>query len=330
MVLNFEKEFLLKELKERNPRKVLVQLPEGIKQNAFEIQKEIEKLGIEVVFSGETCWGGCSVSVKEAKSVGADLIVHFGHAPFINVDFPVLYVEVKDELDLSSILNKSLEFLKEYDKIGFSYSIQHRHDLEKVKKFYEDNGKEIILSSKKGKVAYEGHIVGCQYFGLKDIQNKVDCFLVLGNRFHGIGASLSVKEGKQVFLLDVYNDMVEEMSKFRENFVKERAISIEKFKEAKKIGVILETKLGQTFGNGKFIANILKESGKDVILIVMSELSNDKLMNFYDVEAFVELACPRIAIDDFKKYQKPILTLREALVAIGKKDWKEFLEEGVL
>ena len=48
----------------------------------------------------------------------------------------------------------------------------------------------------------------------------------------------------------------------------------------------------------------------------------------YDIDAFVELACPRIAIDDFAKYKKTLVTFKEALVAVGHKDIKELLSTG--
>ena len=41
----------------------------------------------------------------------------------------------------------------------------------------------------------------------------------------------------------------------------------------------------------------------------MNEMTPDKLMNFYYVDAFVVLACPRIPIDDFAKYNKPLCKL---------------------
>lgn len=328
MVLNFELEKLEKELLERKPKKVLVQLPEGVKQNVFEISRLFEKLGIEVVFSGETCWGGCSIAVVEAQSIGVDLIVHFGHAKFIDSDFPILYMEVRDELDLTPLLKKSLESLKKYKKIGLSYSIQHRHDVENIISFYEENGIEVVLSKKQGHVAYEGHIVGCQYSGLKAIQNDVEAFAIIGNRFHSMGAVLAVN--KPVILLDVYNNDVVDMKGMREKILKERVISIEKLREAKKVGVLVEIKPGQKFGVPKFIVDKLKKAGKEVVLITMNEMTPDKLMNFYYVDCFVELACPRIALDDFSKYERPIVTFREALVGIGEKIWEELLDEGVL
>jgi len=331
MTLNFEIDFLTEEIKKRKPKKVLVQLPEGVKQNAFEIAEVLKKLGVEVVFSGETCWGGCAVAIDEAKIVGADLIVHFGHAKFIDLSKnspEVLYVEVKDELDLIPLLKKSLKELKKFETIGLSYSIQHRHDVDKIINFYKTNGKKVFLSKKKGNVAYEGHIVGCQYSGLKEIENIVDVFVIIGNNFHSTGAVLSVE--KPVVLIDVYNNEVRDMKNMREKILRQRIISIEKLKKANNVGIIVETKIGQRFGVPKLIEKKLKDAGKNVILITMNEVTPDKIMNFYYVDAFVELACPRIAIEDFAKYERPILTFKETLVALSEKSWNDFLKEGIV
>jgi len=255
MVLNFETEKLMQELKERKPKRVLIQLPEGIKQNAFDILKDIDSLGIEVIFSGETCWGGCAVSVDEAKNVGADLIIHFGHSEFIKVDFPVLYVEVKDELDLTPFLEKSVEGLKDFKTIGLSYAIQHKQDLESIINFYEEKGHKVIISGKKGVASYAGHVVGCEFSGLKIIEKEVDCFVIIGNNFHSMGAALAVS--KPVFLVDVYNDSFTDMEEIRQKTLKERFVSIEKFKKSKKIGIIVESKVGQKFGSLDFLITLL-------------------------------------------------------------------------
>jgi 2-(3-amino-3-carboxypropyl)histidine synthase len=328
MALDFEKEKLIEELKKANPKKVLVQLAEGIKQNAGEIKGWFDELGIKVVFSGETCWGGCDIAIDEARSIGADLIVHFGHAEFSKTDFPVIYIEVKDTLNLKSLLEKSLESIKDYRILGLSYSIQHRHDIENIKKFYEGKGKKVILSKKRGTNAYEGHITGCDYQGAKEIQDQVDCFVIIGNKFHSIGATLAVK--KPVILIDVYDNDVKTMEGLRDKILKQRAIAIEKLREAKNVGIIIGMKCGQKFGSPEKLIEKLKEQGKNVIILTMNELTPEKIMNFYNIDAFIELACPRIALDDFANYPKPILTMREALVALGEISWDEILEQGIL
>ncbi|KKK65766.1 hypothetical protein LCGC14_2970800, partial [marine sediment metagenome] len=212
--------------------------------------------------------------------------------------------------------------------MGLSYSIQHRHDIENIKKFYEKNNKKVVFSEKKGLVEYEGHIVGCQYRGLQLIEKNVDAFVIIGNNFHSLGASLTVN--KPVILIDVYNDEVKSMEGLKDKILKQRAISIEKLKEAKNVGIIIEIKPGQKFGSPKFLIDKLKEKGKNPIVITMSELTPDKIMNFYNIDAFIELACPRIAIDDFAKYPKPILTFKEALVALNLKTWDEILKIGIV
>ena len=328
MVLNFEFERLEAELKVRNPKKVLVQLPEGVKQDVTMIQEKIENLGIEVVFSGETAWGGCCVNSDEARNVEADLIVHFGHAKYSDVDFPVLYIEVKDDVKLDSLLEKSLESLNDYKKIGLSFSIQHKDEIDSVRKFYERNGKEILMSEKVGHAVVLGHVIGCEFSGLKTIQENVDAFVVIGNNFHSMGAALSVD--KPVFLLDVYNEDVKEMRDLRDKILRQRIISISKFKDVKNVGVIIESKFGQKFGDANLLIDGLKEDGKVPHLITMSEITPDKIMNFYNLDAFVVLACPRIPIDDFAKYEKPMITFREALVVVGKKSMDDLLEEGIL
>ena len=328
MVLDFEKEKLVRELKKIKPKKVLVQLAEGIKQNSTEFAEIFNELGIEVIFSGETSWGACAPAVQEAEALGVDLIVHFGHAEFLKIDFPILYIEVKDILNLTPLLEKSLKALKRYKKIGFSYSVQHRHDVEMIENFYKSHGKEFFLSRKLGHVAYEGHIVGCQYAGLKAIESQVECFVILGNQFHGMGAVLSVD--KPVILLDVYNNDVRELSGLRNKILKQRAISIEKFRQAKNVGIIIEIKPGQKFGSPNYLLEKLEEQGKNAIIITMNELSPDKVMNFYNIDAFIVLACPRIPIDDFAKYPKTIITFKEALVGLGIKSWEEMLRIGLV
>jgi 2-(3-amino-3-carboxypropyl)histidine synthase len=328
MVLDFQEDYLFAELKKRKPKKVLVQLPEGIKTKAIELKEKIEELGIEVVFSGETAWGGCCIAIDEAKQLGADLIVHFGHSEYVKTKLPVIYVEMQDKIDFNKILKKSLDKLKKFKTIGLSYSVQHKGDSQKIKKFYEEIGKKVIFSKNKGRISYEGQIIGCEYSGLKEIEKEVDAFLIVGNRFHSLGAALALN--KPVYLLDVYNDEISEMSEAKEKIIQQRFSAIEKAKKAKNIGVIIEAKIGQKFGNTDEIIEKIKKAGKNPILITMNELSQDKLTNFYNIDAFIELACPRIAIDDFAIYKKPLLTFKEALVVLGEKSWEELLNEGML
>ncbi|MBI2148754.1 diphthamide biosynthesis enzyme Dph2 [Candidatus Woesearchaeota archaeon] len=327
---DFQEEHVINEINKRKAKLVLLQLPEGIKQEAVRLANYFEsKTNAEVVVSGETCWGGCDLALDEAKNLGADLIIHYGHAPFIKkVDFPILYIEMKDNTPIDNLLNKSKKSLEKFNSLGLVCSVQHMHQLEQAKEFFEKLGKKVIIPEKKGYSHYDGHVVGCEYNSLKLISKGVDAFVVLGNEFHSLGAALSVRN--PVYLLDTYNQEIVDMTKLRDKVIKQRFATIEKVKNSKKIGIIVGLKPGQKFGSFKIIKKKFEDSGKEVVIITMAEVNKDKLVNFHGIMAFVELACPRIAVEDYGKYDQALVTFREALVAIGELKWEDLIEHGFL
>ena len=120
------------------------------------------------------------------------------------------------------------------------------------------------------------------------------------------------------------------MTKLRDKVIKQRFAAIEKVKNSKNIGIIVGLKPGQKFGNFKIIKKKFEDSGKKVVVITMTEISKDKLINFHGIKAFVELACPRIAIEDYDKYDQSLVTFREALVVIGELKWEDLIEYGFI
>ncbi|MBI5391386.1 diphthamide biosynthesis enzyme Dph2 [Candidatus Woesearchaeota archaeon] len=326
---DFDLERVVQEITSKDAKLVLIQLPEGIKMYAEEIVSFLVKnTKATIIVSGESNWGGCDVALNEARNLNVDLLVHFGHAPFIKADFSILYVEVKDLTDFHVLLQQSLDSLKTFNKIGLVASIQHLHTLPDVQLFYEKHGKTVSIPSKKGFAAYDGHVVGCEYNALKTIDDKVDCFIVIGNNFHSLGAALSVQ--KPVFLIDVYNMDVVNMEPLKQKIVKQRAMALAKMKDARTIGIIIGTKPGQKFGTYQILKERLEKLGKNVVVLTMNEVTQEKLTNFYNIQGFIELACPRIAIEDYGKYDKPILTMKEAFVLLNANSWEDLLVNGFL
>jgi 2-(3-amino-3-carboxypropyl)histidine synthase len=71
-------------INKNNAKKVLLQLPDGLKPKAKEIVdnvcKEIKDLDV-FIWSG-TNFGACDIPVQTEK-LGIDLILHFGHSEFV-------------------------------------------------------------------------------------------------------------------------------------------------------------------------------------------------------------------------------------------------------
>ncbi len=76
--LNLELEKLLTAISKHKPKTVLIQLPEGLKPKAKEVQEEVKKKfpAVKLTFWAGSCYGACDVP----NVSGYDLLVQFGHS----------------------------------------------------------------------------------------------------------------------------------------------------------------------------------------------------------------------------------------------------------
>ena len=72
------------------------------------------------------------------------------------------------------------------------------------------------------------------------------------------------------------------------------------------------------------LKELLEEKGYSTILICATEVIPETLGSFTDLDAYVEISCPRISTDDQERYRKPILNPEEVMIALGKKSWEDY------
>ncbi len=81
---DLEKERMVSEIKKANAKLVLLHLPDGLKPRAAELQEEIQRnTSAEVMIWCGTNFGACDLPV-DVERAGVDLIVHFGHSPWLS------------------------------------------------------------------------------------------------------------------------------------------------------------------------------------------------------------------------------------------------------
>ena len=61
-----------------NAKKVLIQVPDGLKQHTDKIYDALRDTGAELFIWTDSNYGSCDLPI-EAKNVGVDLILHYGH-----------------------------------------------------------------------------------------------------------------------------------------------------------------------------------------------------------------------------------------------------------
>src|SRR5712692_1350544 len=93
---DLEEERLVAEITGRGARRLLIQLPDGLKNEGPQLANLVrEKTGAEVFVSASSAWGACDLSLDAAARLKADLLVHYGHNEFLrdgSNGIPVLYI----------------------------------------------------------------------------------------------------------------------------------------------------------------------------------------------------------------------------------------------
>ncbi|MEM3506121.1 MAG: diphthamide biosynthesis enzyme Dph2 [Candidatus Bathyarchaeia archaeon] len=333
-VLEFdlEEKRLIEIIKKRKARSVLIQLPNGLKKYAINLISLIEESTKAIAYiSGGACYGGCDLALQDAKALKVDLIIHYGHSQFVfknSHGFNIAYFNTPFKLNLSDLIEKTLILMEKEKKYGLVTTTQHLHQLEDIKKLLEKNGYSVIIPLRGKFSIYNGQILGCNYSSLKSIEKEIDGCLIIGSYFHGLGATLCLD--KQIILVDPYSYEAIDISFERNKLLKQRYSYINAAKTAKNIGIIIGMKIGQYKPKiAQRLRKLVKESGKNPILICMDEVVPDRVNNFTEIEAFVNTACPRVSINDASRFLKPILTPKESLVALEKLDWKDLIKQGI-
>ena len=58
---------LKREIAKRNVKRVLLQLPEGLKPEAEKLVEIIESVGATAIISADPCYGACDLALEEAE-----------------------------------------------------------------------------------------------------------------------------------------------------------------------------------------------------------------------------------------------------------------------
>lgn len=287
---------ILRKIKERKARRILIQVPEGLKMGVENLIDFLEKNGLETLLSMEPCFGSCDLRDEEAKKLGCDLLLHIGHKDLgLKTEIPVVYYEYFMDFDFVPLVKLILKNLK-FRKICLVTTIQFVNNLDPVKKFLEKNGFKVYIGK---------DILGCEISSAKRFESLIEAYLFIGSgRFHPLG--LQEKTNKPVLFLDIEKRTFENLLKEKSRLEVKRQMRIQKAGVLKKFGVVISTKAGQISLKTAEKAKVhLEKRGKKVYMIVCDQVTPEKLLGL-GVDVVVNTACPRIR-EDSEQLKKVIL-----------------------
>jgi 2-(3-amino-3-carboxypropyl)histidine synthase len=269
----------------------------------------------------------------ELKNLDVDCVIHIGHTAIADVEnfwIPTIFLNAQSTLDVSKVVEKALPSLVG-KKIGLVTTAQHLHTLEIVQTILQQHGFEAFLAEGDERISSKGQILGCNFSAGANLNDQIDCFLYIGSgTFHPVGLLMSTK--KPVIAADPYTNSVkkQEIEDMKNNFLRQRYGAILACRNARRFGILIGLKRGQQrLTSAMEVERMLHDAGRQSLLITQDEFSPVALQGF-DLDCYVSTACPRLAIDDYLQYKKPIITPIELEIALGRREWETYVFDEIV
>ncbi|MDH3361958.1 MAG: diphthamide biosynthesis enzyme Dph2 [Nitrosopumilus sp.] len=322
-----DEERIFKEIQDKNPASVSLNGPDGIlpqvQETAIKISK---KFGIPAYILADTTWGTCDLNTNGAKILGSEIQFNIGHT--INTESlekNLVLINAYDDVAFDSVAKKCIDILKG-KTVSLVTDSQHLDQVDKVKTILIEGNITVKVGKGKGQLN-DGQVFGCEFYPATTLKKEVDAYVFLGqSNFHAAGIALSTN--LPTYVLDPYFNEIREITEFAQKLKKKATLAIYKASEAKTFGVIVGLKEGQL--SKVFALKIKKElekEGKKVQLFALTDITNDRLRNFKGIDAFIQVACPRISTDN--QFDKPVLSSPQAnalLKILRNESIEEYLE----
>jgi 2-(3-amino-3-carboxypropyl)histidine synthase len=322
-----DEERIFQQIQLKQPASVSINGPDGIipqiQQTAINITK---KFGIPAYVLADTTWGTCDLNSNAGKILGTGIQFNVGHT--INtesIEKNVILIDAFDDIKFDRVAEKCADILSG-KTIALVTDSQHLHQMEKVKEILTSNGVKVKIGKGGGQLN-DGQVFGCEFYPATKLKEEVDAYVFLGqSNFHAAGIALSTN--MPTYVLDPYFNEVREVTEFAQKLKKKATLAIYKAAEAKSFGVIVGLKEGQL---SKLFAlkfkKELEKEGKAVQLFALTDITSERLNNLKGIDAFIQVACPRISTDN--QFDKPVLSSPQAnalLKVLRNENIEEYLE----
>lgn len=297
-------------IEECKPVSVALNGPDGMLPRVQETAVNImNRFGIPAYVLADTTWGTCDLNSNGAKVLAAEILFNIGHTISMqSFEKNVIMIDAFDDIPFDDVSLKCAEILKG-KTISLVTDSQHLNQVDSVRSIFENNGVNVKIGKGKGQLN-DGQVFGCEFYPAMEVRDQVDANVFMGqSNFHASGLALSTN--KQTFVLDPYFNEVRDVTEFAQMLQRKATLSIYKAAEAKTFGIIVGLKEGQISKTTilKFKRELEKE-GKAVQLFALTDITNERLRNLKGIDAFIQVACPRISTDN--QFDKPVLSTPQA------------------
>ena len=312
---NFEIHKTVWRIKVTNAKRVALQFPEGLLMFACTIADIIERFtDAETVIMGDVTYGACCVDDFTARALGAELMVHYGHSCLVPISttlIKMLYVFVDIRIDNQHVIDTVKHNFKPRSSIALVSTIQFVAALQSIQHLLQGEYGVVIPQSKP---LSPGEILGCTS---PKLPADTDAVVYIGDgRFH-LESVMIANPRVPAYRYDPYSKVFSREHYDHDRMQQVRKDAILQAASAHRFGIILGSLGRQGSPNIlRYLQEVMDKAGMDYIVVLLSEIFPEKLKLFKDIDAWVQVACPRLSIDWGSAFDKPLLTPYEASVAL--------------
>ncbi len=296
---------------------ILVELPEGMRPYEGLIEDLLYSCGARSVsFRLEPTYGACETVACE--QMGFDIVLHVGHDAYplrplrtcgpTRVEYLPVRLRVEDVgvQNIQRIVEMLWVWLDGAKNVAIGYSTQYEYVAGEVSRQLRLRGLKVRL----------GLVLGCYFSGLEKM--NVDAYIVLGGGFHALGLGLATHGERRVYSVVPEEGRVEDETQRIRRELQKRYWVAALARDAERWGLIQGGRWGQCRPViGSLVSGLLLGAGKRVRVYTVRRMARHDLDSLTDPDAFVVLACPRLAVEDFDGYHRPVLAPGEVPYALG-------------
>lgn len=312
---DFQLDKIIEKARKLGSQHVGLQFPEGFLEYATRISRHIaDEADCEVTVMADAVFGACCVDDLACRFQGIDLLVHFGHSCLIPVDQTVvqtMYIPVTMKFDVEHLIDTIRFNFPSSMKLALQGTIQFSFALPIVQSRLQEEG--YVVQIPRSKPLSAGETLGCT---APEITGADLLVFVADGRFH-VEAAMMANPDLPTFRYDPFTNRffneflsMNELKRIRLGEMKKAYSG-----KAKRVGLILGT-LGRQGSVGvlESLKEYLRDNEIDSFTVLLSEISPERLAQFGpdSVDAWIQVACPRLSIDWGESFTVPLLSSFEA------------------
>ncbi|VDK41626.1 unnamed protein product [Taenia asiatica] len=313
-------------IKNNGYSRVGLQFPLDLLCFSIDVYDELSKrTSAAIAILGDTPYSGCCIDEMAGKRWGVDAVIHFGNACltestgevdvfYVFGDFPCPSIDD----NLAKIGGQIAEHLSCHNGSAlFFYDFRYRNTAKNLTGHLTSEGIDLVFTepalpgldftTDPSSFKHAGRVFRCS-----DKSRPFRCLLYLGEcdpAFYSILVSLKEAYAIKAIAIDPKTGLVAPVPKSASAFLRRRYFLMERFKSAKRIGILMGTLSVSRYSDiVARLKRLLHRAKKPYTTLVVGRINEAKLMNFLDLDAFVLVACPHTSVFDDPNLLIPIVT----------------------